>query len=62
MFYSGAEVTVTTNDGNTCQATIIGIDEYGFLTVRSQDGAISNVQPDGNSFDMLKGLVAPKIF
>ncbi|KAF2904465.1 hypothetical protein ILUMI_01705 [Ignelater luminosus] len=60
--HSGAEVTVTANDGRTCQATIIGIDEYGFLTVRSQDGAISNVQPDGNSFDMLKGLVAPKIF
>lgn len=53
---------MTTPDGNVKDVTIIGIDEYGFLKVKSKDGSTTSVQPDGNSFDMLKGLIAPKIF
>ncbi|KAF5284152.1 hypothetical protein FQR65_LT00152 [Abscondita terminalis] len=60
--HSGAEISVNTSDGRTCSATIIGIDEYGYLKVRSSDGTVSSVQPDGNSFDMMKGLIAPKTF
>lgn len=40
----------------------MGIDEFGYLKVCSEDGTISSVQPDGNSFDMMKGLIAPKLF
>jgi len=42
------------------KATIIGLDDHGFLRVRSEDGDIVDVRPDGNSFDMLAGLIAPK--
>ncbi|KAK4878109.1 hypothetical protein RN001_010615 [Aquatica leii] len=60
--HSGAEVSVNTSDGRTSSANIIGIDDYGYLKVRLLDGSISSVQPDGNSFDLLKGLIAPKTF
>lgn len=40
---------------------MIGLDDNGFLRVRSEDdGEILDVRPDGNSFDMLAGLIAPK--
>ena len=43
------------------EAVVQDIDDYGFLVVkRVQDGSIKSVQPDGNSFDMMKGLIAPK--
>jgi len=38
----------------------VGIDDYGFLKVKLANGTIETVQPDGNSFDMLKGLIVPK--
>jgi len=38
----------------------VGIDDYGFLKVKLPNGAVETVQPDGNSFDMLKGLIVPK--
>lgn len=41
-------------------ATIVGIDEYGFLRVETGDGGICSASPDGNSFDMLNGLIAMK--
>ncbi|XP_026841068.1 biotin--protein ligase isoform X1 [Drosophila persimilis] len=41
-------------------AEIIGIDDFGFLKVKLPTGTIETVQPDGNSFDMLKGLIVPK--
>ncbi|EDV92861.1 biotin--protein ligase isoform X2 [Drosophila grimshawi] len=41
-------------------AKIIGIDDAGFLKVKLANGTIETVQPDGNSFDMLKGLIVPK--
>ena len=43
------------------EAVITGIDEYGYLLVRSRkDGARLSLQPDGNSFDIMKGLIAMK--
>ncbi|CAG5120576.1 unnamed protein product [Candidula unifasciata] len=42
------------------EGVIVGLDDYGFLSVRTSDGVIS-VQPDGNSFDMLHNLIHVKL-
>lgn len=42
------------------EACIIGIDDYGYLLVKLANGATETVLPDGNSFDMLKGLISCK--
>lgn len=60
VFISNTEVTVLRPDKSSFKATIIGLDDHGFLKVRSEDGDIVDVRPDGNSFDMLAGLIAPK--
>jgi biotin--protein ligase len=60
--HSNAEVTIQDEKGDTKRAKVVGIDQYGFLTVRFEDGTVTSVQPDGNSFDMMSGLIAPKKF
>ena len=40
--------------------TVIGIDEFGFLQVKGSDESIFSVTCDGNSFDMMEGLIKPK--
>lgn len=57
----GTEVTVLTADDETVSAQILGIDEHGFLRVQPHEGPSITVHPDGNSFDMLSGLVVPKL-
>ena len=37
--------------------TIKGLDEFGFLSVQRDSGEIYSVQPNGNSFDMLRNLI-----
>ncbi|KAJ9584247.1 hypothetical protein L9F63_021409 [Diploptera punctata] len=59
--HSDAEVTVVGPRGSTQEATVVGVDDFGFLRVRGQDGISFSVHPDGNSFDMLRGLVAPSV-
>ena len=40
---------------------ILGLDEYGYLEVQSyQSGKSFTVHDDGNTFDMMKGLICPK--
>uniref|UniRef100_A0AC34FMP7 BPL/LPL catalytic domain-containing protein n=1 Tax=Panagrolaimus sp. ES5 TaxID=591445 RepID=A0AC34FMP7_9BILA len=40
---------------------IRGLDSYGFLEVRSkQNGKVFSVHDNGNTFDMMKGLIRPK--
>eukprot|EP00088_Acartia_fossae_P030779 TRINITY_DN31776_c0_g1_i1.p1 TRINITY_DN31776_c0_g1~~TRINITY_DN31776_c0_g1_i1.p1 ORF type:complete len:507 (+),score=78.12 TRINITY_DN31776_c0_g1_i1:46-1566(+) len=39
---------------------ILGLDEYGYLLVQDQHGRQFSVHDDGNSFDMLNGLIRPK--
>jgi len=39
---------------------IVGLDEFGFLRVALTDGSQVSVQPDGNSFDMMRNLILPK--
>ena len=42
------------------QATVVGIDDFGFLLVKMANGSERSVQDDGNSFDMLKNLIVQK--
>ncbi|CAB3238450.1 unnamed protein product [Arctia plantaginis] len=42
------------------EGTISGLDEAGWLVVRTESGDV-RVEPDGNSFDIMNGLIAPKI-
>ncbi|KAL3883228.1 hypothetical protein ACJMK2_029516 [Sinanodonta woodiana] len=46
---------------NNLEVTIKGLDDYGFLLVETADGKKISVQPDGNSFDMMKNLITMKI-
>ena len=47
-----------------CEGVVQSIDQDGFLLdeVWSADGAkvVRSVHPDGNSFDMMQGLIVPK--
>lgn len=58
--HTNVNVTIVSEKGKAQEVKIIGIDDYGFLNVRSEDGFIFSVRPDGNTFDMLNGLIAPK--
>ncbi|KAK2583668.1 hypothetical protein KPH14_009599 [Odynerus spinipes] len=58
--HDNAEVTVVSKNGQSESVKILGIDDYGFLKVRGNKGNSFSVQPDGNSYDLLKGLIAPK--
>ncbi|XP_026076364.1 biotin--protein ligase [Carassius auratus] len=55
--HSGTRVRLWSEDGP--EAEVVGLDENGFLQVRTGDQVVS-VQPDGNSFDMLRNLVVTK--
>lgn len=55
-------MTVIANNGQKKSAKVLGIDEFGFLKIQVDDTKkIESVQPDGNSFDMLRGLIIPKV-
>lgn len=58
--HSDAEVTIIDAENNPKMAKIIGIDEYGYLLVQQNGKEPETVQPDGNSFDMLRGLISSK--
>lgn len=53
------EVQVQDHTGVIKTGTVSGIDEFGYLKVEDNGQAMS-VHPDGNSFDMLRGLIFPK--
>ena len=42
------------------RARIVGLDEYGYLRVKTVAGLEFSVHDDGNSFDMMQGLIKPK--
>lgn len=58
--HSGAEVTIEDHMGNKKKAKILGIDEFGYLRVQEAGKDAEVVHPNGNSFDMLRGLIFPK--
>lgn len=57
--HGGQEVVVEEAGGWRRQATVTGIDKFGFLRVAGEVGEFT-VHDDGNSFDMMAGLVRPK--
>lgn len=40
--------------------TITGIDKFGFLRVVNENGEPLTLHPDGNTLDIMKGLIAAK--
>ncbi|EDV47891.1 biotin--protein ligase isoform X2 [Drosophila erecta] len=58
--HSGQSIKICLQNDQEKEAEIVGIDDFGFLKVKLPTGTIEIVQPDGNSFDMLKGLIIPK--
>ncbi|XP_051540030.1 biotin--protein ligase-like [Myxocyprinus asiaticus] len=56
--HGGTHVRLWSEDGP--EAEVVGLDENGFLQVLSEDQGVMSVQPDGNSFDMLRNLVVTK--
>ncbi len=59
LYYSGVNITVA-GSGSTTPARITGIDEFGYLRVRTEAGEPLTLQPDGNTFDIMKGLIRMK--
>ncbi len=43
------------------RVTVMAIDEFGFLRVKAIDDSEFSVMVNGNSFDMMQGLVKPKL-
>ncbi|XP_076254606.1 holocarboxylase synthetase-like protein isoform X2 [Rhynchophorus ferrugineus] len=60
--HNDSTVVVTSIDNKKQVTKVIGLDDYGFLKVKNKEGKIITVQPNGNSFDMMKGLIYPKKF
>ncbi|XP_038657486.1 biotin--protein ligase isoform X1 [Scyliorhinus canicula] len=57
--HSGTQVRLWKEDGPA--AWVVGLDDSGFLQVKQEDDDdIVTVQPDGNSFDMLRNLIVTK--
>ncbi|XP_028169574.1 LOW QUALITY PROTEIN: biotin--protein ligase [Ostrinia furnacalis] len=59
--HTGEEIRVLLKDSGTPVAgCVAGVDEAGWLLVATPTGEL-RVAPDGNTFDMMAGLVAPKM-
>ncbi|CAK6977316.1 biotin--protein ligase isoform X1 [Scomber scombrus] len=56
--HSGTRVRLWSEDGP--EAEVVGLDPNGFLQVHSKEQGLVSVEPDGNSFDMMKNLVVIK--
>ncbi|XP_069021114.1 biotin--protein ligase [Embiotoca jacksoni] len=56
--HSGTQVHLWSEDGP--EAQVVGLDHHGFLQVHTKEHGVVSVEPDGNSFDMLKNLVVTK--
>ncbi|XP_019617084.1 PREDICTED: biotin--protein ligase-like [Branchiostoma belcheri] len=56
--HSEQKVHLSSEEGP--EATILGLDDSGFLSVVKNGGEIVSVQPDGNTFDMLRNLITIK--
>lgn len=56
--FSGTRVRLWSDDG--LEVEVVGLDNNGYLQVYSKEQGVLSVEPDGNSFDMLKNLVVIK--
>lgn len=62
IFFSDQIVSICDDKGSKKEARVMGIDDIGYLKVKLTNGVVETVYPDGNSFDMLKGLIMPKVY
>lgn len=60
--HTDAEIVIIDSKGKKKLATIIGVDDFGYLLVQQPGQAPESVHPDGNSFDILRGLISAKHF
>ncbi|XP_065564431.1 biotin--protein ligase-like [Artemia franciscana] len=58
--HSQSPVKLKSENGLLHEGKILGIDNYGYLLVQVTDNTVVEVHPDGNSFDLLEGLIMPK--
>ena len=58
--HGGQQIRVL-DQGTERRVTVMAIDEFGFLRVKGTDESEFSVMVDGNSFDMMQGLVKPKL-
>lgn len=56
--FSGTTVRLWSEDG--VEAEVVGLDHNGFLQVYNKDQGLLSLEPDGNSFDMMKNLLVIK--
>ena len=56
--FSDAKVNLGNENGE--MVIIKGLDDMGFLSVRNSLNEVQSVQPDGNSFDMMRNLIIVK--
>ena len=60
-FLRGSTVQLAADSsGANNTVSITGIDEFGYLRVLNKEGRPLTVCPDGNTFDIMKGLIAMK--
>ncbi len=60
--HSGQQVKLrTAGCDEEVSAVVMGIDDFGYLIVQDEMGVRHTVHPDGNSFDMMRNLIAPKL-
>lgn len=57
--HSGQQIRLGGEDGPL--AWIVGVDDSGFLQILQEGKDIATVHPDGNSFDMIRNLIIPKL-
>ena len=58
--FRNSEVEVQV-DESLVASTIVGVDDCGFLLARRHDnGDVMSLQPDGNTFDITRNLIAAK--
>ncbi|KAH9508968.1 hypothetical protein Btru_048417 [Bulinus truncatus] len=56
--HSGVKVSIQLD--HLTEGEIVGLDEYGFLSIQTPEKKLLSVQPDGNSFDMMQNLIYVK--
>ncbi|KAJ0004139.1 hypothetical protein NQD34_010353 [Periophthalmus magnuspinnatus] len=56
--HSGTQVRLWSEEGP--EAQVVGLDHNGFLQVHCPERGLLSLEPDGNSFDMLKNLLVMK--
>ena len=57
--HNNQQVKIEDENCKLKNGTVMSLDDDGYLKVQV-DGRIVSVHPDGNSFDMLQGLIIPK--